>query len=119
MPRYGVCIIVPNTDGGYLMLCFRRFFCLALFLGLWAMPQPILGQVTGTIYGTVLDASGATVPGAQVTARNSGTNAARTVASDDEGRFVIPLLPVGEYSLSVERTGFNAFEQKSVLLQAN
>src|SRR5262245_7426867 len=94
------------------MFCRRALAALLL-------PAAAYAQATGAIYGTVYDASGAAVPAAQVTARNLGTNVSKTVTSGDTGEFLIPLLPVGEYSVKVERAGFNAFEQTPVLLQVN
>jgi hypothetical protein len=61
---------------------------------------------TGTIQGTVLDANGAAVPGANVELRNVDTNLVRTTTADDEGRFVAPQLPSGRYTLTVTKTGF-------------
>ena len=61
---------------------------------------------TGTIQGTVLDANGAAVPGANVELKNIDTNFARTTTSDDDGRFVAPQLPPGRYTLTVTKTGF-------------
>src|SRR6202165_3121356 len=61
---------------------------------------------TGTIQGTVLDANGAAVSGANVEVKNIDTNFARTTTSDDEGRFVTLQLPPGRYTLTVSKTGF-------------
>ena len=97
----------------------RPIFVLFLCLLLGAVSRPLFAQATGTVYGTVYDASGAAVPGAQITARNSGTNAIRSAQSDEQGQFVISLLPVGEYSVKIDHAGFTPFEQTSVLLQAN
>src|SRR4051812_3540561 len=99
------------------LTCLLRslFLCLCVL----AVSRSLFGQATGTIYGTVYDASGAAVPSAQIAARNSGTNSVRTVQSDEQGQFVISLLPVGEYSVKVDHSGFTPFEQTSVLLQAN
>ncbi|MEP6568376.1 MAG: carboxypeptidase regulatory-like domain-containing protein [Acidobacteriota bacterium] len=64
-------------------------------------------QITsGTIQGTVLDANGAAVPGADVEVRNIDTNFVRTTNTDDEGRFVAPQLPSGRYTVTVAKTGF-------------
>lgn len=59
-----------------------------------------------SISGRVTDPSGAVVPGAQVTARNTETNVATTMATDREGRFRFPYLRVGPYELSVGMPGF-------------
>ncbi|MCC6587963.1 MAG: TonB-dependent receptor [Bryobacterales bacterium] len=79
----------------------------------------LFGQATGTIHGTISDSSGAVVPGVMVTITNSGTNLSRAVLANDEGNYVAPLLPVGSYSVSVERPGFARFLQTGITLQAN
>src|SRR5256714_7715743 len=61
---------------------------------------------TGTIQGTVVDANGAVVPGANVEIRNLDANFSRTLVTDDEGRFVAPLLQPGNYSVTVSKQGF-------------
>ena len=52
---------------------------------------------TGTIQGTIQDPSGAAVPNAKVVVKNVDTGNERTVTSDGEGRFLVPLLGVGNY----------------------
>jgi hypothetical protein len=61
---------------------------------------------TGTIQGTILDANGAAVPGANVEVKNVDTNFARTTTSDEDGRFVALQLPSGRYNVTVTKTGF-------------
>jgi hypothetical protein len=63
--------------------------------------------LTGTITGTVLDASEAAVPNAQVAARNVNTGLERTATTNELGIYSIPLLPVGEYEVSAKAQGFN------------
>ena len=58
------------------------------------------------LQGTVQDASGAVVPNATVTARNSGTNLSRTTTSNDEGFYRIINLPPGDYEVTVEAASF-------------
>ena len=89
--------------------------CLAL------LTPPFVSSVypqtfAGTILGTVLDSSGAAVPGATVTAVATATNATRTATSDEKGYFELPLLPPGEYSITVEKTGFKKFSHGSLQL---
>jgi hypothetical protein len=60
----------------------------------------------GTISGRVLDAQGAAVPGALVTARQIETNVTAEIASDGEGRFRFPYLRIGRYELRVRLDGF-------------
>src|SRR5258707_11721424 len=61
---------------------------------------------TGTIQGTVTDANGAVVPGANVEIKNLDTNLSRTLTTDDGGRFVAPAVPPGNYSVTVSKQGF-------------
>jgi outer membrane receptor for ferrienterochelin and colicin len=64
-------------------------------------------QITsGTIQGTVLDANGAAVPGANVELRNTETNFVRSAGTDEEGRFVALQLPPGRYTVTVSKQGF-------------
>src|SRR5690349_5431183 len=74
---------------------------------------------TGTIAGTVLDPSGAAVPGASITATAATTGFTRTTSSATDGGYVFPLLPVGPYSLTVEARGFRRVEQKGVIVETD
>ncbi len=87
---------------------FRRFS--ALHLGLLcclALAPPAFGQGgTSEINGTILDAAKAVLPGATVTATNQDTGLTRTAVSGSEGRFTIPTLPPGTYTIKAELSGF-------------
>ncbi len=63
------------------------------------------------ISGTVADASGAAIPGATVTVKNTGTNAIQTVTSGANGDFTVSALPTGNYHVTVTMTGFATQEQ--------
>lgn len=64
-------------------------------------------NLTGEIDGVVHDSSGAVVPNATVTIRNTDQNLVeRSVSSDGQGQFTAPLLAIGNYSVTVEATGF-------------
>ena len=71
-------------------------------------------QTTGTIQGTVKDSTGSLVPGAKVTAKLEGAAVTRSVASDSRGEFVLPTVPVGQYTIEIEATGFKKFVQAHV-----
>src|ERR1044072_4396053 len=59
-------------------------------------------SVTGSISGTVTDASGAVVPGTALTLIQDKTNEARTLTSDNDGRFTFAAVQPGNYSLRIE-----------------
>src|SRR5688572_22391466 len=68
-----------------------------------AFAQPI---TTGTIQGTVTDATGASLPGVTVEARHQDTNQTRTVATGSDGRYIFLQLPPGTYRVTFSLTGF-------------
>jgi hypothetical protein len=70
----------------------------------------------GTILGTVTDASGAVLPSAKVTVRNSSTGLERTVQTGAEGSYSIPELPIGTYTVSVSQTGFQTSVTSDVVV---
>ena len=72
----------------------------------------------GAIGGTVMDATGAAVVGAKVTAKNNGTNASDSTTSDDTGYFRIPKLTPAQYTVTIEANGFAPYraEQVTVLI---
>ena len=61
---------------------------------------------TGTLTGTVVDGSGAAVPGATVNATEANTGTVRTVVSNEQGLFRMAALSPGRYTLSVELASF-------------
>lgn len=79
------------------------FVLIALLLG---HPAAFAQLTTGTISGTVIDQTKATLPGAEVNVRNVGTGLARTVFANDNGRFEAPNLPIGTYEVTAALQGF-------------
>lgn len=87
-------------------------FCLLFVL---LLSVATFGQtINGTISGTVSDESGAVVPGAEITVTNKETGLSRNSTSNDNGIFRIPALPVGIYSVRVEKTGFSSRVNENV-----
>ena len=81
----------------------RLMFALVLFLNVAAVYAQLS---SGTILGTVTDASGAVVPGATVKVVNPATNLTREVATHEDGNFRVDQLPVGVYQVEFVMTGF-------------
>jgi hypothetical protein len=71
---------------------------------------------TGSIAGTILDASGAGVSGATLKATNRATAAVRTATTDASGTYLIPNLAVGSYDVSVQKEGFAVLAFRNVQL---
>lgn len=73
---------------------------------------------TGSIEGTVVDASGSVVPNATVTATNTLTGVKTTGITTKAGYFAIPLLNPGPYSVTVSANGFQTYTQEHVVVDA-
>lgn len=65
-----------------------------------------MAQSTATLSGTITDATGATVPNANVTAINQATGVASITKSDSAGAYLFPSLPIGKYRVEVIASGF-------------
>ena len=76
----------------------------------------VVAQTTATIAGTVRDSSGAVAPNAKVLALNEGTKYERAVTADNNGAYLLPLLPIGTYTISGELAGFRKVVQRGVVL---
>jgi hypothetical protein len=98
------------------MKIIQLLVCLA---ALWAAPNLLAQQITGSIRGTVTDPSGAIVEGASVTARQTETGLSRTTTTDRAGAYLLLELPVGHYQLQVERTSFQTYIQQGISLDVN
>ena len=82
-------------------------FCISAGLCFILSAGSLLSQITGgSIVGSVTDPGGAVVANAAVEAKNVETNAVTKTVTNGVGSYAFPLLPVGEYVLTVEATGF-------------
>src|ERR1035441_4016154 len=89
-----------------------------VLIGLCAVANLLAQTDRGVITGTVKDVSGAVVPGAQVTAIQTNTNANFKTKTTTSGDFTVPSLPVGTYQVRVENTGFKTFLANKVEVAA-
>lgn len=90
---------------------------LALLALLFAWATRAGAQVgEASIWGTVTDATGAAIPGAKVTITDTETGAARDLVTDASGRYDAPALPVGNYDVSIERSGFEPQDRTGITL---
>ena len=79
--------------------------------GLWAQ--------TAQISGSVKDASGGAIPGAEVKATQTATGAARTATSGSDGNYTLTNLPIGPYMLEISKEGFSKYVQQGIVLQVD
>jgi hypothetical protein len=93
-----------------------RVLTLALFVLLvCTLHAQIAG--TGSIQGTVTDATGAVLPNASVTLTNESTQVARTGKTDSSGVYVFPNINVGTYSVNVAAPGFEGYTNTGIVLE--
>ncbi len=86
--------------------------CMVSSLGLFA-------QSVSQISGTVKDASGSAIPGAQVTVTQTDTGVTRTAQTDASGIYSLPSLPLGPYRMEVKKEGFSTYVQTGIVLQVD
>ncbi|MEO8505629.1 MAG: TonB-dependent receptor [Acidobacteriota bacterium] len=72
---------------------------------------------TGVIEGTVVDPSGAALPGATVAVKNTATNFEKTITTEANGRFRALLLPLGPYQVTASLQGFATLIRDGLDLQ--
>ena len=83
----------------------RSVFSLTLSLVLCASGS-LFAQTAGNLTGQVLDSSQGAIPGAIVSAENTGTGQKRQAITDSVGRYTIATLPIGTYKVTAEQKGF-------------
>src|SRR6202789_2048276 len=88
-------------------------FSAFLLILLWATTA-MAQYTTARLSGKVEDNTGAAVPGASVTVEQTGTGYKQEVKAGAAGEYLFPSLPVGEYKLTVEMTGFNTYVEKGI-----
>src|SRR5258708_905452 len=95
-----------------------RFGVLFLLLAVFFGGSLAHGQTaTSEIVGTVKDATGAVLPGVALTITNKGSGQARHLTTDGKGNYVVPSLPVGEYSVKAELSNFKTQLREGIVLQ--
>ena len=73
-------------------------------------------SATSKLVGLVTDGSGAVVPGAKVTVKNSQTGISRTTLTNSSGEYTVPFLDTGRYRITVEKSGFETFALQQISL---
>jgi len=97
-----------------------NFVAIVLALGLvfgmaWSTPANA-DNLYASIRGTVVDPSGAVVPEARLTATNVATGINYNTTSNKDGLFTFVQLPIGDYTVKVEKSGFKTFSESRIHL---
>jgi hypothetical protein len=99
----------------------RMLRSVLVFLGvvLLLVSNSFAQQTLGSINGTVTDASGGVVHGAQVKVRNNDTGLEQSAATKSDGSFSVADLPIGTYTVSFSQDGFRTEVHSQIPVQAN
>jgi hypothetical protein len=92
-----------------------RFITAIVFL-LSSLGSLLFAQESGSIHGTVSDASGAPLASAAVGVKNLETGSLRTLVADGEGRYTAPALAVGKYEVTATKPGFTSASKTAITL---
>ncbi|MDT7779274.1 MAG: hypothetical protein QOC99_1786, partial [Acidobacteriota bacterium] len=101
-------------------LCKKSACALALLvfcLAFGAANAAAQSTTQGAVGGTVKDPQGAVVANASITVKNEETNKETSATTDSEGRFRVVQLDPGNYSVTINATGFSAFTQQKVVVE--
>jgi len=86
----------------------RSIAVVSVFFALISLSSLTAQTFRGSIQGTVTDTTGGALPGAQVKVFSPGTGLTRTVPTNDLGGYIASELPLGTYSITVEKAGFRS-----------
>ncbi len=90
--------------------------CLSAFFVVGAHAQL---ATTTSLVGTVTDSSGKVIPGAKVTAIETGTRDNYNTTTNEQGYYTIEFIRVGAYSVTVEHTGFQKVTRTGIAVDIN
>jgi Carboxypeptidase regulatory-like domain len=95
----------------------RRITSSFIFIA-FIMCLPVFGQATrGNLSGLVKDPSGASLSGANITARHIDTGEEFRTTTDQQGSYVFPSLPLGKFNVTIEAAGFKRVEMQDIVVE--
>jgi len=97
----------------YLSACRALIVVLSIFA---VSSTHLYAQATATLSGTVTDSSGAAVPMASLQVTNTGTAISQNIQSDEQGRYRVPDLTIGDYTIRAEKPGFSTIVRTGITL---
>ncbi len=93
------------------------FVVWAILLAILLASSLIAQSNQGSLAGVVTDTSGAIVPGAKITARETSSGAIYETVASSAGTYVFPNLRIGSYDVTAEFAGFKTFQATGVVIQ--
>jgi hypothetical protein len=96
-----------------------RTICAVLALVILTAASGFSQAVNATLLGTVTDSSGGVVPNAKVIVTETNTGVSRSGQTNESGNYTFPDLAPGEYSVTVESTGFKKDSRRGITLIVN
>src|SRR5262245_38338650 len=103
----------------FLRLTSKYYLVIAALLLALVSGTALAQQTTGNVRGMVKDPNGAVVPNAKVTIFDPKTNTSQTIQSGGGGEFEFKNLPVGDYEITIEASGFKKLTLNDVRVQLN
>lgn len=100
-------------------MSFKSATTVVLTLLFLVFTQSAMAQATGGLTGTVKDPNGAVVQGASVSVKNINTNVTRDVVTNNDGRWTLTVLPVGNYTISYSKDGFKKASNSGIEVEAS
>jgi len=96
-----------------------RYAAITWILSAALSPQMFAQEATARLIGTVTDPTGAVIPAATVVARNNATGLERKTVANESGNYTITALPIGQYTVTAESSGFKTSTFTGLALQVN
>jgi hypothetical protein len=90
-----------------------------VFLSLFSVVSALAAAGGGSISGVIKDPQGAVIPAVQLTLVNTALKTEFKAASDNQGFYSFPALPVGHYDLTAALTGFEAQKKSNIAVDAD
>src|SRR3954449_11780071 len=96
-----------------------RYVAFTLILGCTFAASLFAQESTARLLGTVTDPTGAVVPHASISAKNVATGLEKKAQANESGDYSIPLLPIGQYTVTGEAAGFKIATITGLTLQVS
>jgi outer membrane receptor protein involved in Fe transport len=114
------CIFVTHLrdEANFMKTLFRTTFSFLLLVGFFLLPNSGFAQTSyGSLAGSITDQSGAAIPGANITAKNTETGETHITKSKGNGGYLIDAIGTGLYDVTVESPNFSREVIQKVLVQ--